>query len=144
MTQSGPPLEEGEEILFDHIPSHAAFRKVALILLAVTLLPTAAFAIVFPDTIWPAVPLFAACVILMQERVTFGRHRAWVTSRRIVMQKGRELPLTEVTQAAVKGNGVRVGTRTSIKGIKLFYPPDGPALAAAINAARTARQEAPE
>ena len=31
---SGPPLEEGEVVLFDHIPSHAAFRRTALVLLA--------------------------------------------------------------------------------------------------------------
>ncbi len=135
---SGPPLEDGEAVVFDHIPSHRAFRKTALILLGVTLVPTVVMASVFPDTIWPAVPLFAACVILLQERVWLGRYRAWITDRRIIRQKGHDVALWDVVNAVPAGNGVRVRTTDRAKGIKLFYPPDGPALAKAILSAKDA------
>ncbi len=135
---SGPPLEEGEEVVFDHVPSFAAFRKTALVLLGVTLAPTVAMAAVLPDSIWGAVPLFVACVILMQERVWLGKYRAWITNRRIIRQKGEDVPLWDVTNAAPSGNGVRVRTTGSPRGIKLFYPADGPALATAILSAREA------
>ena len=129
---SGPPLEDGEDVVFDHIPSHAAFRRTAILLLGVTLLPTVVMAAVFPDTIWPAVPLFAACVILMQERVWLGRYRAWITNRRIIRQKGEDVPLWDVTAAEPARNSVRVRTTDNARGIKLIYAPDGAALAAAI------------
>ena len=135
---SGPPLEEGEVVLFDHIPSHAAFRRTALVLLAVTLVPTAVMAVVFPDSIWVAVPMFVTCVLLMQERVWLGRYRAWITDRRIIRQRGEEVRLDEVVNAAKAGNGVRVRTAAGAKGFKLYYPPDGPALAAAIRNAKGA------
>ena len=133
---SGPPLEDGEVVVFDHIPSHVAFRRTALILLGITLFPTVVMAAVFPDTIWPVVPLFAACVILLQERVWLGRYRAWITNRRIIRQRGEEVMLWDVTEAVPRANGVRVTTSYSARGIKLHYPADGPALADAILSAK--------
>lgn len=135
--KNAPPLDEGEEILFDHIPSLRSFRRTALLMLAVTLPAVVAFAVVFPDSFWPAVPLFVACVLLMQERVTLGRHRAWVTNRRVILQGDRAVPLAGIRGVAVKGNGVRVAVAGhSGKGIKLYYPQNGQALVAAIEDAR--------
>ncbi len=139
MSGGAPPLEEGEAILFDHIPSHAAFRRTALILLGVTLLPTVVFAAVLPGTIWPALPLFVTCVMLLQERVTLGRHRAWITNRRIVLQRGRDIPLWDVTGVgAVSSRGVRVRLSHNARGVRLHYAADPEALARAILDAREA------
>lgn len=135
--KNAPPLDDGEEVLFDHIPSLRAFKRTALLMLALTLPAVIAFAVVFPDSFWPAVPLFVACVLLMQERVTLGRHRAWVTNQRVIFQGDRAVPLADIRGAAVKGNGVRVAVaKHSGKGIKLYYPANGQALVRAIETAR--------
>jgi len=135
MTAS-PPLLEGETVIHDHIPSLRAFKRTALLMLALTLPAVVAMLVVFPDTFWPVVPLFVTCVILMQERVRLGRYRAWVTNKRIILQGDRTLDLAEVTGAKHSGNGVRVGVQGHLgKGIKLFYPEDGPALSAVIETA---------
>lgn len=138
MSTKGPPLEDGEEVVFDHIPSLAAFRKTALILLAATLLPTIVFAVVFPDSFWVAVPLFVSCVILMQERATFGKYRAWITNQRIILQNGRAVMLWDVLAAVKSGNGVRVRHSSNMKGIKLYYPEDPAKLISAITSAQKA------
>lgn len=133
----GPPLADGEEIVFDHVPSLRSFKRTALLMLGLTLPAVVAMLVVFPDTFWPAVPLFVTCVILMQERVRLGRYRAWVTNRRIILQGDRAVDLTDVTGVRHSGNGVRVGVSGHAgKGVKLFYPADGSALEKAIEAAR--------
>jgi len=134
---SGPPLLEGETVLHDHIPSQRSFKRTALLMLVLTLPAVAAMLVVFPDTFWPAVPLFITCVILMQERVRLGRYRAWITNKRIILQGDRAVALTDVTGVRHSGNGVRIGVRGHMgKGIKLFYPADGAALVTAIETAK--------
>ncbi|MEL6960159.1 MAG: hypothetical protein AAGL89_14530 [Pseudomonadota bacterium] len=133
----GPPLQDGEEVLFDHVPSLRSFKRTALILIGLTIPAVAVMLVVFPDTIWPVVPLFVTCVILMQERVRLGRYRAWITNQRIVMQGDRSIDLADVTGSKHSGNGVRIGVAGHLgKGIKLFYPEDGPALIEAIESAK--------
>lgn len=88
----------------------------------------AVFLYVFPDTIWPVVPLFVACLTLMQERVRLGRYRAWVTNQRIILQEGRSIPFEQIIDIGHRGNGVRMTIKGHRgKGIKLYYPED-PAL----------------
>ena len=136
MTQA-PPLEDGEHILFDHIPSLRAFRRTALVLLGLTLPVVVVFLVVFPDTLWPVVPLFVTCVILMQERVRLGRYRAWVTNRRIVLQAGEDLLLSDITAVKPATNGVKIEAEgTTGKGFKLVYPEDRAALVAALQDAK--------
>ena len=137
MNAQGPDLNEGETLIFDHIPSLRSFKRTALLMLGLTLPAVVAMLIVFPDTFWPAVPLFVTCVILMQERVRLGRYRAWITNQRIILQGDHSVQLADVLAARHSGNGVRVGVAGHLgKGVKLFYPEDGPALVAAIEAAR--------
>lgn len=134
---SGPPLEAGEQIVFDHVPSLRRFKRTALLMIVLTLLPVAAFLIVFPDTFWPAVPLFVTTVLLAQERVRLGRHRAWITNRRIIMQGGQAIALADIAGTRTEGNGLRLHLDGNIgKGPKLFYPEDGDALATAIMTAK--------
>lgn len=128
-----PPLNDGEEVVYDHVPSLRSFKRTAVLMLGLTLPAVVAMLIVFPDTFWPAVPLFITCVILMQERVRLGRHRAWITNQRIILQGDRSVRMADVQAARHSGNGVRVAVAGHMgKGLKLFYPHDGPALAAAI------------
>lgn len=133
---SDPPLQDGERVVFDHIPSHSAFRRTALVLLAATLIPTIVIAAVMPDTIWTGVPLFVTCVLLMQERVWLGRYRAWVTNRRIILQRGEDVALWDVTGAEPATGGVKVATTYNRRGIRLRYPADPQALCQAIVDAR--------
>lgn len=136
MTQA-PPLQDGEGVVFDHIPSLRSFKRTALLMLVLTLPAVVAMLVVFPDTFWPAVPLFVTCVILMQERIRLGRHRAWITNRRIILQGDRAVDLADVSAARPSGNGVRIGVSGHMgKGIKLFYPENAAALAEAIEEAR--------
>lgn len=136
MTQA-PPLHPGEAVVFDHVPSLRSYKRTALLMLALTLPAVIAMLVVFPDTFWPAVPLFITCFILMQERFRLGRHRAWITNQRIILQGGRAFDLADITGARHSGNGVRVGLLGHLgKGIKLFYPADGAALSKAIEDAR--------
>lgn len=135
MTQT-PPLRDGEHVVFDHVPSLRSFKRTALLMIVLTLPAVVAMLFVFPDTIWPAVPLFLTCVILMQERVRLGRHRAWITNQRIILQADLSFDMTDVVTARVSGNGVRVNVGSGVKGLKLFYPKDGPALAQIIEDTR--------
>lgn len=124
-----PPLREGEEILHNHIPSLGVFKRAALLLLGLTLPVVLAFSVVFPDTYWPSVPLFIACLLLMQERVTLGRHRAWVTNERLILQGGNEIDMNLVTDAVARRNNVRVVYGTDGKTVRLQYAADSAALA---------------
>jgi len=103
-----------------------------LLMIGLTLPAVVAVLIVFPDTFWPAVPLFITCLILMQERFRLGRYRAWITNQRIIFQGERSVPLEDVQGAAKSGNGVRINIGSSAKSAKLFYPEDGTALLEAI------------
>ncbi len=134
----GPPLQNGEVVVFDHVPSHATFRRAALFLLLISLLPTIIFAVVFPDTLWIILPLFLACILLVQERFKLGRHRAWITNQRIIIQDGTSIDLADVT--GVKARSVVVGVRHGADRAMqpLYYAADGAALADAIETAKGA------
>lgn len=132
-------MNEGEQVVFDHIPSLRKFKRTALLMIALTLPAVIAMLIVFPDTFWPAIPLFVTCFILMQERFRLGRYRAWITNQRIILQGGQFFALADVLAARASGNGVRVNVGSGVKGIKLFYPEDGTALVAAITTAKEAQ-----
>ena len=134
----GPPLQNGEVVVFDHVPSHATFRRAALFLLLISLLPTIIFAVVFSDTLWIILPLFLACILLVQERFKLGRHRAWITNQRIIIQDGTSIDLADVTD--VKARSVVVGVRHGADRAMqpLYYAADGAALADAIETAKDA------
>lgn len=133
-----PPLDEGEVVVFDHVPSHASFRRAALFLLLISLLPTIIFALVFPDTLWIMLPLFLSCMLLVQERFKLGRHRAWITDKRIIVQDGTSINLADVTD--IKKRAVLVSLRHGPDRAvqSLYYPPDGAALFRAIQDVRKA------
>lgn len=131
-----PPLNPDEHVVFDHVPSLRVFKRTALLMIALTLPAVIAMLVVFPDTLWPTVPLFVTCLILTQERVRLGRYRAWITNQRILLQGDRTIPLAEVQALAKAGNGVRLNIGNGVKGVKLFYPSDPGALIAAIEQAR--------
>lgn len=134
----GPPLQNGEVVVFDHVPSHATFRRAALFLLLISLLPTIIFAVVFPDTLWIILPLFLACIFLVQERFKLGRHRAWITNQRIIIQDGTSIDLADVTDVKARAVvvGVRYGADRAMQ--PLYYAADGAALADAIETAKDA------
>jgi len=131
-----PPLHDGETVVFDHIPSHATFRRAALFLLLFSLLPTIAFAVVFHDTLWIMLPMFLACMLLVQERFKLGRHRAWITNQRIILQDGASIELAAITDVKARSVvvGVRHGTDDALQ--PLYYPQDSAALLEAIDTAR--------
>lgn len=137
-----PELEEGERVVFEHMPSLRSFQRWALLFLGLALLVTAVFAAVSSALPRPVanstmtLPLFATCVVLVWERITFGRHKAWITDRRIVPARGAALPLAEVSGAAHRGNGVRIDNLRGFKAMKLYFSPDPAALVAAIDGAR--------
>lgn len=106
MTKGLPPLEDDETVLHDHVPSMRKFRKAALIAIAITLVPTVVFAALWPDTGAAVVPLLLTCVVLVQERLTLGRHRAWVTNQRVILQGGRDAPLWDVAGVTPRWAGV--------------------------------------
>ncbi len=134
----GPPLQNGEVVVFDHVPSQATFRRAALFLLLISLLPTIIFAVVFPDTLWITLPLFLACILLVQERFKLGRHRAWITNQRIIIQDGTSIDLADVTDVKARSVvvGVRYGADRAMQ--PLYYAADGAALADAIETAKDA------
>lgn len=136
-----PPLQSDEVIVFDHVPSLRTFRRAAIILLLISLLPTIIFAVVFPDTLWIILPLFLACMLLVQERFKLGRHRAWITNQRIILQDGTAIDLADVSK--VKARSVVVGVRhgTNRAMLPLYYAPDGAALAKAIETAKGAHDD---
>ncbi|AGI65966.1 hypothetical protein OAN307_c01990 [Octadecabacter antarcticus 307] len=131
-----PPLNDDEVILLDHVPSLRAFRRVALLLIAVTLLPTIAFAVVFPDTYWPIAPLFVTCFLLFQERFTLGRHRAWVTNQRVLVQGGESAAWDTVSEATMTLGFVKLRRKGAGRTLTLSYAADATALINAINSAR--------
>ncbi len=132
---TGPALQEGEEVIFDHIPSLRSFQLTALVLIGLTLPVAVVFGVVFADTIWPALPVFLTCMILLQERFRLGRYRAWITDRRIILQGGEEVGMAQVNRAEPRGNGVRVARTDGARPVKLHYAADRVALAGAINTA---------
>lgn len=129
-----PPLEEGEEVVFDHIPSQRAFKRAALFLILISILPTIAFAFAFKDSFWVIAPMFITCMLLMQERFTLGRYRAWITNRRVIFQDGRSIARKDIVDAKMKGNAVRLTLRERGKADKLSYPDSPTALIAVLDA----------
>ena len=132
----GPDLAEGETLLHQHTPDLGAFKRTALLLLAITLVPTVVMYVAFPDTFWVAVPLFISCFLLMQERFGLGKHAAWVTDRRIIWQDGRTIDLAEINTVDMIGNAVRIRTKDHGTKHKLYYAKGRRALRDLVNSAR--------
>ena len=137
--KAAPQLQDGEEIVHHHVPDLRAFKRTALLLLAITLVPTAVFLFAFPDSMWVAVPLFVSCLLLMQERFTLGKYSAWVTNQRILLQGDVAIGLGDIVLVDVIGNAVRLRHGGASAKTKLYYPEDRDALAKII---LDARQEA--
>lgn len=137
--KNAPPLNADEEVVFDHIPHMGSFKRAAMFLIAVSLVPTVAFTFAFPDSYWVIVPLFVTCVLLTQERFTMGRHRAWVTTQRIIMQTA-EIPLDAINSVTAKSVYVKVAHSGDGKSTPLYYPKDAAVLMAAIQTSKEAKQ----
>lgn len=134
---SGPVLQTGEDILHHHVPSLGAFKRTALLLLAVTLVPTVVVVALFPDTFWGAIPMFVTCLILVQERYNLGKYAAWITNQRVVFQGDAAIELSDISEVDTVGNAVRMRPVVGGKNIKIYYPNDRTALVATIEKART-------
>lgn len=135
----GPHLQQGEAIVHHHKPDMGAFKRAALVSLAITLVPTGVMISAVPDTIWVAVPLFITCLLLMQERFTLGKYAAWVTNRRVILQDGATHRLADIHTVDTIANAVRL--RHNRKRTKLYYPKDKAGLKDIIDTAR--REDAP-
>lgn len=137
MSKGLPPLNDGEAVLHDHVPSQRKFRKAALFTILITLIPTVIFAMVWPDTGAAVVPLLLTCVLLVQERLTLGRHRAWITNQRVILQGGEDAPLWDVSGITPKWAGVRLDGVD----VRLAYVGDEQALRDVISAAQSKGSE---
>lgn len=133
---TGPDLQDGETLLHHHTPHLGAFKRTALLMIAITLVPTGVMMFAFPDTLWVAVPLFVTCFLLMQERFSLGKYAAWVTDRRIIFQRGEEVALTSIDTVDMIGNAVRLRLVDKSPKAKLFYAKDRSALQDLIETAR--------
>ena len=132
----GPQLSENEEILHHHTPDLGAFKKTALLLLAITLVPTVVMVFLLPDTFWVAVPMFVTCLLLMQERYNLGKYAAWITDQRIVLQGDQAHQLADIASVDMIGNAVRMRFVSGGPRVKLYYPKDRQALRDLIETAR--------
>ena len=108
MSDGCPPLNDGETVLYDHVPSLRKFRKAALIAILITLIPSFVFSMVWPDTGAAVVPLLLSCAVLVQERFKLGRYRAWITNQRVILQGGEDAPLWDVSGVTPRLAGVRL------------------------------------
>ncbi len=133
--RSAPQLAEGETLLHHHVPDLGAFKRTALLLLAITIVPTVMFLVLIPDSFWAAVPLFVSCLLLMQERFTLGKYAAWITNRRVVFQGDKEIALGDITSIDTTGNAVRLRHGVPTQKTKLYYAKDRAALVQVIKAA---------
>ena len=133
MTKGLPPLETDETVLHDHVPSLRKFRKAALIAILITLVPSVVFSIVWPESLAAVVPMLVTCAVLVQERLTIGRYRAWITDRRVILQGGEAAPLWDVSGITPRWAGVRLDG----VGIRLSYVGDVPMLRDVISAAQS-------
>ena len=131
----GPALQDDEHILHHHVPDLRAFKRTALLMLAITLVPTAVIAALLPDTFWAAVPLFVTCVLLMQERYTLGKYAAWITQERVILQNGTAVALADIAIVDGIGNAVRLRDKAG-QVTKLYYPLDRATLCQIIETAR--------
>ena len=108
MSDGCPPMNENEVILHDHIPSMRKFRKAALISILITLVTSFVFSMVWPNSLAAVVPLLLTCAVLFQERLTLGKHRAWITNQRVILQGGSDAPLWDVAGVTPRWGGVRL------------------------------------
>lgn len=132
---NGPVLLEGEEIIHHHVPHLGAFKRTALLLLAISLVPTLVIATLIPDTFWAAVPVFLTCLLLMQERYNLGKHAAWVTNQRVILQGDDAIALADIETLDTFGNAVRL-RRAKGQRIRLNYAKDRQQLLGAIQTAK--------
>ncbi len=131
----GPALIEGEEIIHHHVPHLGAFKRTALLLLAISLVPTIVIATLIPDTFWAAVPVFVTCLLLMQERYNLGKHAAWVTNQRVILQGDEAIALTDIETLDAIGSAVRMRPTKGPR-IKLSYAKNRDELLQAIQTAK--------
>lgn len=125
-------------MVFDHIPSMKVFRKTAILSLLTSLPVAVVFGTVWPDTLAVMIPIIVTCIALMQERFKLGRYRAWVTNRRVILQGGRDVALSDIADVKPRLFGVHLGGA----GVTLAYADDKTGLANTITGAQLAvRQE---
>lgn len=134
--KSTPQLAEGEEILHHHVPNLRTFKRTALLMLAITIFPTAVILMLFPDTLWGVAPMFVTCLLLMQERFNLGKYAAWITNQRILMQSDEEIALGDISKTDTFGNAVRLHQKARGQTSKLYYAKDRKALKQLIEIAR--------
>ncbi len=134
----GPQLRAGEDVIHHHAPDLGAYKRTALTLLAITLVPTIVVATVIPDTFWVAVPTFVTCLLLMQERYNLGKHAAWVTNQRVVLQGDDAIALADIEMLDLTVNAVRLSPANGGRRIKLCYAKDKQALLQIIQKAKQA------
>ena len=119
-----------------HKPDLGTFKRTALLLLAITLVPTAVMYILFPGTFWVVVPLFVSSFVLMQERFGLGKHTAWVTNQRIIWQGGGDVALSAISKVDMFANAVRIRTDDGEPSHKIYYAKDRRALCDLIDTTR--------
>ena len=134
--KSAPKLAEGEDVLHHHVPNLGAFKRTALLMLAITIIPTALILALFPDTLWGVAPMFITCLLLMQERFNLGKYAAWVTTQRVVLQSDEEIALGDISMTDTFGNAVRLHHKDGGQKTKLYYAKDRAALRQLIETAR--------
>ncbi len=134
--KTAPQLAEGEEVVHQHVPNLGAFKRTALLMLAITILPTVLILMLFPDTLWGVAPMFVTCLLLMQERFNLGKYAAWITNQRILMQSDEEIALGDIVKTDTFGNSVRLHHKDSSQKTKLYYAKDRSALLQLIETTR--------
>ncbi|HCP80771.1 MAG TPA: hypothetical protein DIT67_03980 [Octadecabacter sp.] len=134
--KSTPKLAEGEEVLHHHVPNLGAFKRTALFMLAITIIPTAFILTLFPETLWGVAPMFITCLLLMQERFNLGKYAAWITNQRVVLQGDEEIALRDISMTDTFGNAVRLHHGADGQKSKLNYAKDRAALRQLIETAR--------
>ncbi|AKS47428.1 hypothetical protein SAMN05444287_2928 [Octadecabacter temperatus] len=134
--KTAPQLAEGEEVLHQHVPNLGAFKRTALLMLAITILPTVVILMQFPDTLWGVAPMFVTCLLLMQERFNLGKYAAWITNQRVLLQSDEEIALGDIAKTDTFGNAVRLHHKDSGQKTKLYYAKDRGALRQLIETAR--------
>ena len=134
--KSAPQLAEGEEVLHHHVPNLGVFKRTALLMLAITIIPTVLILVLFPDTLWGVAPMFVTCLLLMQERFNLGKYAAWITNQRILLQGDEEIALGEISMTDTFGNVVRLRHGADGQKSKLYYAKDRGALMQLIETAR--------
>ncbi|SMX42818.1 hypothetical protein [Octadecabacter ascidiaceicola] len=138
--RAAPQLVAGEEVLHQHVPNLGAFKRTALLMLAITIIPTAVILMLFPDSVWGVAPMFLTCLLLTQERFNLGKYAAWITNKRVILQGDEEVALDDISSVKVSANAVRLEYGPDGQKAKLYYAKDRAALKQLIDGALVAAQ----